>query len=64
LISLQLVFQKYLEKLLANSQGTNGPFSTAPASVRGNILNTTNKDNYALGYFSVNQFVDASYIVK
>ncbi len=64
LYGISKAYQKYLDKLLANSQGSNGPFSTAPASVRGNLLNTTNKNNYALGYFSVNQSVKSSYIVK
>lgn len=57
-------YQNYLSKLFLIAQGSNGPFSTAPASVRGNILNTTNQDNYALGYFSVNQFIKTSYTVK
>lgn len=57
-------YQNYLSKLFLIAQGSNGPFSTAPASVRGNILNTTNQDNYALGYFSVNQFIKTSYVVK
>ncbi|ANW95678.1 hypothetical protein AXE80_05035 [Wenyingzhuangia fucanilytica] len=57
-------YKNYLDKVLSLAQGSNGPFSTAPASVRGNILNTTNKDNYALGYFSVNQYIKESYIVK
>ncbi|MDO3694758.1 hypothetical protein QVZ41_07880 [Wenyingzhuangia sp. chi5] len=57
-------YQNYLSKLFLIAQGSNGPFSTAPASVRGNILNTTNQDNYALGYFSVNQFIKTSYTVE
>lgn len=57
-------YKNYLSKVLGLAQGSNGPFATAPASVRGNILNTTNQDNYALGYFSVNQYIKETYIVK
>lgn len=57
-------YNSYLSKVLALSQGSNGPFATAPASVRGNILNTSDQDNYALGYFSVNQYIKELYIVK
>lgn len=56
-------YNNYLVQLLATAQGNDGPFSTAPATVRGNILNNTNQDNYALGFFSLNQFVNAKYII-
>ncbi|MEN8765851.1 MAG: DUF4249 family protein [Wenyingzhuangia sp.] len=57
-------YYNYLAKILVLSQGSNGPFSTAPASIRGNLLNTTLQDNYALGYFSVNQFIKTTYEVQ
>ena len=56
-------YKNYLTKIFSIAQGSNGPFSTAPATVRGNILNTTDIDNYALGYFSLNQYVEANYTV-
>ncbi|MGY5353968.1 hypothetical protein [Wenyingzhuangia sp. IMCC45467] len=64
LYGISKAYQKYLDKIFSLAQGGNGPFSTAPATVRGNILNTTNQDNYALGYFSINQFIKTSYTVK
>jgi hypothetical protein len=57
----------YLDKLLtiAGGQGGGGgPFSTPPAIVRGNIVNVTNKDNYALGYFSLGQLSVKVYTVE
>ncbi|WP_299122300.1 DUF4249 domain-containing protein [uncultured Winogradskyella sp.] len=36
-------------------QGDAGPFQTPPALLRGNIINTTNPDNYALGYFNLSE---------
>lgn len=44
---------EYMNKLILISGGSNGPFSTPSANVKGNIINTTQLDNYALGYFSV-----------
>ncbi|AXT63774.1 DUF4249 domain-containing protein [Aquimarina sp. AD10] len=32
-----------------------GPFATPPALLRGNVINTTNSDNYALGYFNLSE---------
>lgn len=57
-------YNNYLSKLLALAQESGGPFATAPATVRGNILNTTNQNNYALGFFSLNQFVKRTYRIK
>lgn len=57
-------YNNYLNKIIALSQGGNGPFSTAPASVRGNLLNIVDQDNYALGYFSINQFVKKNYLIE
>ncbi|WP_316632968.1 DUF4249 domain-containing protein [uncultured Flavobacterium sp.] len=41
--------------ILVSIAGSNvgGPFQTPPATVKGNIINVTNKDNYPLGYFSL-----------
>lgn len=33
----------------------NGPFATPPARIRGNVVNTTNPDNFALGYFNLSE---------
>jgi hypothetical protein len=55
----------YLEKLIAISGGQGGgPFQTPPATVRGNIVNTTNADNFALGYFALAQGDGVIYRVK
>lgn len=55
----------YMQVLLSvagNSGG--GPFQSAPATVRGNIVNNTDIDNYALGYFSVSETTSTIYTVK
>ena len=35
--------------------GQNGPFSTVPFQIRGNIVNTTNSDNFPFGYFRIHE---------
>lgn len=47
-------YHNYMNILLSISGG-GGPFSTPTASLRGNIINQTNFDNYALGYFNVSE---------
>ncbi|WP_010134482.1 DUF4249 domain-containing protein [Ochrovirga pacifica] len=57
-------YNDFLNKIILTAQGSDGPFSTAPATIRGNILNTTNEDNRAYGYFSMNEFTYVEYVVK
>ena len=35
--------------------GSNGPFSTVPYEIKGNIVNVSNSSNYPYGYFRVNE---------
>ena len=44
--------------------GGGGPFQSPPATVRGNIINTTNKDNYALGYFYLSETDSRTYTIQ
>ena len=52
--------------ILLNIAGNNsgGPFSTAPATVRGNILNQSNPENYPLGYFRLSETDTETYVVE
>lgn len=48
--------------LLISQSGTGGnPFGAVPATLRGNIVNTTDQDHYALGYFRVTQVATGLY---
>lgn len=55
----------YMEKLL-NIAGNDGgnPFSSPPATLRGNITNQTNTDNFPFGYFSLGEIDTENYIVQ
>ena len=46
----------YARLLIEQSEQEGGnPFQTTPALLRGNIINITNPDNYALGYFNLSE---------
>jgi hypothetical protein len=49
-------FYTYFEVLSSQSgQGGGGPFQSIPASLLGNIINTTNETNFPLGYFHISE---------
>jgi hypothetical protein len=52
--------------ILLDVAGSNGgsPFATPPATVRGNIINQTNNDNFALGYFQLSEMDTKNYVVQ
>jgi len=50
--------------LQQTSDQGGGPFETQPATVRGNIKNETNLDNYPLGYFRVSEVSTLTYTVQ
>ncbi|KFF06232.1 DUF4249 domain-containing protein [Flavobacterium reichenbachii] len=52
--------------ILVSIAGSNvgGPFQSPPATVRGNIINTTDKTNYPLGYFSLSEIDSKQYKIE
>ncbi|MCW2119897.1 DUF4249 domain-containing protein [Flavobacterium sp. 7A] len=44
--------------------GSGGPFQSPPATVRGNVINNTNKSNYPLGYFALCEIDSRTYLVQ
>jgi hypothetical protein len=58
-------YSNYMTKLLSIAGSTGGnPFATPPATLRGNIVNQTNPDNYPLGYFHLSEIDAATYTVQ
>ena len=51
--------------ILVDTAGSGGgaPFQSPPATIRGNIINTTNKDNFPLGYFSLSEVETINYTI-
>ena len=44
--------------------GGGGPFQTPPTTVRGNLVNQNNIDNYALGYFRLCEVEVLEYTIQ
>ena len=57
-------YYNYMTKLLSAANSGGGPFQSTPSTLRGNLINQTNPDNYALGYFRLSEVVEAEYIVE
>ncbi|WP_116788418.1 DUF4249 domain-containing protein [Flavobacterium psychrotrophum] len=58
-------YYNYMAKLLDVAGGSGGgPFTTPPATVRGNVVNQTDESNYALGYFRLSQVYQFTYPVN
>ena len=55
----------YMNVLLSVSGSSGGgPFQSPPATVKGNIINNTNFENYALGYFRLSEVDTRDYIIQ
>jgi hypothetical protein len=63
---ISLDYYNYMNKIIsiASSSGGGSPFQTPPSTVRGNIVNQTNQDNYALGYFSLSEIDFRKYTLQ
>ena len=58
-------YYNYMNVLLAIAGSNCGsPFQSPPATVRGNIINTSNETNFALGYFTLSEVATANYTVQ
>ena len=57
-------FFNYLMQLTNVAEPGGGPFQTPPTTVRGNLVNETNIDNYAYGYFRVTEVDIMEYTVQ
>ncbi|HKO79062.1 MAG TPA: DUF4249 family protein [Chitinophagaceae bacterium] len=57
-------FQNYMNVLLTASHGMGGPWSTTPSNVKGNLINETDTQNFALGYFRLSEVDKRTYSVQ
>ncbi len=76
LLGVDESFFNYMNQLIVQAGGDQGPFQTPAATVRGNIINVTNIDNintfdnvedpnnFALGYFAVVQEFKQSIVIE
>ena len=55
----------YMAILMSTAENAaRGPFQSPPAKVKGNLINTTNFDNYALGYVRLSEVDRRNYTVE
>ena len=57
-------FYEYMFILRSQAGTGGGPFQTQPTTVRGNLINLTNPQNFALGYFRVSESDSLNYTVE
>ena len=54
---------RFFETLIQQTDGGGGgPFDTQPATVRGNIINPANPEQFPFGYFRVSQVFELNYV--
>ncbi|MGV9004104.1 DUF4249 domain-containing protein [Flavobacterium sp.] len=62
---ITLNYYNYMNILISQAGGGNmGPFSTPTSTIRGNIINQNNFDNYALGYFKLSKTEIRNFIIE
>jgi hypothetical protein len=62
---ITLGYYNYMNKLIEIAgSGSGNPFATPPATIRGNILNITNSNNFPLGYFHLSEIDTVNYLVQ
>ncbi|MEO8253887.1 MAG: DUF4249 domain-containing protein, partial [Flavobacterium sp.] len=57
-------YYNYMNILIGVIGGSGGLFQTPAATVRGNMKNITNPENYPLGYFSLGETDSRSYVIQ
>lgn len=56
-------YYNFMNLIIGNVEAS-GPFQTPPTRVRGNIINQTNADNYAFGYFRLSEVESLYYTIQ
>lgn len=57
-------YHEYFNKILLASGNDDSPFPSTPAAVRGNIVNQTNFNNFAYGYFRLSEVDVKNYVLQ
>ncbi len=64
ILGVDVEFYNYMNQLIVQSGGDQGPFQTPAATVRGNIINLSDPDNLAFGYFALCQEYRETVIIE
>ncbi len=57
-------YYNYLSKLFGNAASAGNPFATPTGTLKGNIINTTNENEFPLGYFHIAKRTTTSYTIQ
>lgn len=62
---ISIGYYNYMNKLITIAgTGTGNPFATPPATIRGNIVNESNTNDFPLGYFFLSEIDTVDYLVQ
>lgn len=62
---ISIGYFNYMNKLITIAgSGSGNPFATPPATIRGNITNATDNNNFPLGYFHLSEIDTVNYLVQ
>lgn len=62
--SINKQYYNYLSKLISNSGEGGNPFASPVGTIKGNIVNQNNQQNFALGYFHISKRNKYTYTIK
>jgi len=54
----------FMTAIIEQTEENGDPFETTPATVRGNLFNTTDPDHYPMGYFSIGETYSSSLLLE
>ncbi len=54
----------YIDLLIEQYENAENPFGTVPATLKGNCVNPSNPENYAFGYFRLNEVNRVTYVFQ
>lgn len=57
-------YYNYLNKMFSNSASAGNPFATPTGTLKGNISNTTNANDFPLGYFHIAKRESATHTIQ
>lgn len=62
--SINKQYYNYLSKLISISGESGNPFASPVGTIKGNIINQNNQQNFALGYFHISKRNQYNYTIK
>lgn len=54
----------YIDILIDQYENAENPFGTVPARLKGNVINPSNPENYAFGYFRLSQVIEETHVFQ